>query len=57
MSAAAAIGSTSRFVGPCSDTELVLIERLAQAIDDRPVIVRRARQAPAATVRTVANVD
>jgi hypothetical protein len=28
--------------GPCSETELLLIERLAQAASDRPVIVHRA---------------
>jgi hypothetical protein len=43
--------------GLCSDADLVLIEHLAQAIDDRPVIARRVGQVPAATVRTVANVD
>jgi hypothetical protein len=43
--------------GLCFDAELVLIERLAQTIDDRPVIVRRTGQAPSATARSVPNID
>jgi hypothetical protein len=43
--------------GLCSDAERVLIERLARAIHDRPVIVHRTGQAPAAKISTVPNVD
>jgi hypothetical protein len=43
--------------GLCSDAELALIERLAQAVDDRPVVVRRARQAAAVSISAPKSVD
>ena len=43
--------------GLCSDAELVLTERLAQVIHDRPVIVHRAGRTLAAAVITAPNVD
>lgn len=44
-----------RVRGPCSDAELALIERLAQAADNRPVAVQRAGHAAAARTRSVAD--
>lgn len=32
--------------GPCSETDLVVIERLAREVDQRPVLVRRAGRRP-----------
>jgi hypothetical protein len=43
--------------GICSDAELALIERLAQAVDDRPVVVRRARQSAAVSISAPTSVN
>lgn len=43
--------------GICSDAELALIERLAQAVDERPVVVRRTRQPAAGSISVPKSVD
>lgn len=43
--------------GICSDAELALIERLAQAADDRPVVVRRAGLPAAVSAKAHKSVD